>query len=167
MSIVKTWGYDTNTAADTAITPSSVNPVSDFALIIDEPTECRLQHQQAVDNVEQISYQCKDIPSVLTTAKSVHPTPVKTGVQYTVRLDEQLKLTSSDDPTYAETVPVVAMLVIRHPKNANITVSDIETVHKRLVGASYKEVSGTVSSRFGDLMQSALRPTADGIDPVS
>lgn len=167
MSIVKTWGYGTNVNADTGITPSSVNPVSDFALIVDEPNECRLQSQQAVDNVEQISYQCKDIPNVLTTAKSVHPTPVKAGVQYTVRLDEQLKLTSSDDPTYAETVPVVAMLVIRHPKNGNLTVSDIETIHKRLVGASFKEVSGTVSSRFGDLMQSALRPVNDGIDAAS
>lgn len=167
MSIVKTWGFGSNVAADTAITPSSVNPVSDYAQLMDEPNECRLQYQNTIDNVEQISYQCKDIPSVMTTAKSVHPTPVKAGVQYTVRLDEQLLLTSSDDPTYAETVPVVAMLVIRHPKNGQLSVSDIETIHKRVIGASYKEVNGVVTSRFGDLMQSALKPVNDGIDAAS
>jgi hypothetical protein len=167
MSIVKTWGYDTNAASDTPVTPSSINPVSSFALIQDEPDECRLRHQQAVDNAEMLTYMCKDIGNVGTYLKSVHPTPVKAGVQYSVRLDEQLKLTSSDEPTYAETVPVVATLTIRHPKNGNITTGDIETVFKRLIGACYKEVSGTVSSRFGDLMQSALRPVNDGIDPAS
>jgi hypothetical protein len=167
MALVKTWGYGSDAAADTPITPSSVNPVSAYSLIQDEPTECRLSHQQAVDNREMISYQCKDVGNVGTYLKSVHPSPVKEGVQYTVRLDEQLKITSTDDPTYAETVPVVAMLVIRHPKNGNISVSDIETVLKRLIGASYKEDTTGISSRFGDLMQSALRPVTDGIDPAS
>lgn len=167
MSIVKTWGYGTSAAADTAITPASVNPVSDYALVMDEPDECRLRKNQAVDNSELISYQCKNLGSIGTELKSVHPTSVKSGVQYTVRLDEQLKVTSTDDPTYAETVPVVAMLIIRHPSNGNITVSDIEDIHKRVIGASYKEVGGVVTSRFGDLMQSALKPTADGIDPAS
>jgi hypothetical protein len=167
MSLTKTWGFGTLAAADTAITPKSVNPVSDFALIKDEPNECRLSHSDTVDNSAQISYQFKELGSVQTNIKSVHPGKVKAGVQYAIRLDTQLLIESTDDPTYAETVPVVAMLVIRHPKNGNLTVSDIETVHQALVGASYKEVSGTVTSRFGDLMQSALRPTADGIDPAS
>jgi hypothetical protein len=114
-----------------------------------------------------ITYGCKDIGSVGSFLKSVHPLSVKTGVQYEVRVDEQLLLTESTVPTYAETIPVVMTLTIRHPKNNNLTESDIETVFKRLIGACYKEVSGTVTPRFGDLMQSILVPTSDGIDAAS
>lgn len=167
MSLVKTWGFGTLSDANTDITPKSVNPVSDFALVKDEPDECRLSHSNTVDNAAQISYQYRDLASVQTNIKSVHPGKVKAGVQYAVRLDTQMLVTSTDDPTYAETIPVVAMLVIRHPKNGNLTIADIETVHNVLVGATYKESGGVVSSRFGDLMQSALKPTSDGIDAKS
>jgi hypothetical protein len=167
MSIVKTWGFGTTTDADTDVTPKSVNPVSEFALIKDEQDECRLQKSQAIDNASQISYQYRDIGSVQTNIKSVHPLKVKNGVQYAVRLDAQMKLTSSDDATYAETVPFVGMVILRHPKNGNIVNSDLDTFFAELIGACYKEVSGSVSTRFGDLMQSALRPTADGIDAKS
>jgi hypothetical protein len=88
-------------------------------------------------------------------------------VQYVIKLDEQLALTDSGDASYMEVLPVTAYLTIRHPKNGNITASDIETVVKRLLGACYKESGGVVSTRFGDLMKSALRPTVDGIDAES
>jgi hypothetical protein len=168
MAISKTWGYSSDKASDSTVTPSSINPLSDFALTEDVATNCSLiNNNSALDVGEKLSYQCQNIPNVASGLENVYPPQVKSGVQYVVKLDEQVKLTDSNDATYAEILPVTAYVTIRHPKNGNLAAADIDVIFKRLIGACYKEVNGVVSTRFADMMKSALRPTADGIDPAS
>jgi hypothetical protein len=160
MAITKSYGYGTDAASTTTVTASSVLPVTGFALVEDEPTSCSLiNDSSALDVGEKLSYQCQTIGNVTSGLDNVYPPAVKTGVQYQVKLDEQIALTDSGNPSYKEVLPVVAYINIRHPKNGNISSSDIDTIFKRLVGACLKS-DGT--TRFSDLMKSALRPTTDG-----
>jgi hypothetical protein len=168
MAITKTWGFGTDAAADTTVTPSSIPAVSGFGVVEDEPTSCALENSSSsLDVRERLTYQCSKVKEVASDLDNVYPPAVKTGVQYVVRLDEQLALTDSGNASYKEVLPVTAYVVIRHPINGNIISTDIDTIFKRLIGACYKEVSGVVSTRFKDLMMSALKPQSDGIDPAS
>lgn len=162
MAIVKTWGYGEDVPSSYDLNPSVVSPVN-WANKLETVGACRKTHKQAVDNVEMVTYESKDVGGVGTYLTAANKVNQKKSVTYTIRLDEQLKLTSTDDPTYAETVPVVAMITIRHPKNGNLDTTDIDTVFHRLIGAAYKTVNGVVQTRFDDLMQGCCKPEADGL----
>lgn len=162
MAIQKAWGYGEDTPSSYDLNPSVFAPTS-WALIEDEPGKCQLSHQSTIDNGEMVTYEAKSVGGVGTYLKAAHKVNQKSSVTYTIRVDEQLKLTSTDDATYAETVPVVAMITIRHPKNGNLLPSDVDTVFKRLIGAAFKTVDGTATTRFADLMQGSTKPTVDGL----
>lgn len=168
MAKVTAWGFGTNTLADTPQNVSSINPVSDFALVTDDPTECALVNGASdIDAPERLSYQARKVNQVVTDLDVANPGPSSKGVQYVVRLDEILKVTDSADATYRKDLPFVGYVVIRHPIDGDIQPSHVDTMFQRLSGACYKETTAGISTRFGDLMKSALHPTVDGIDPTT
>lgn len=168
MAISKTWGYGSSTASTEKLTAAVMNVNSDFALLKDEPTECVVGNTgSALDLGENVSYSCVKIPTVASGLDNQYPPAVKSGVQYVIKVEEQVKLTDSGNAAYAEILPVTAYVTIRHPKNGNLTSSDIDTVFARLIGACYKTEGGVTSTRFNDLMRSALRPTSDGAPAAS
>lgn len=164
MAFTKTWGFTSNPNSKFSLTLPKVEPVSSFALVEDEPTSCSLiNNESQVDLGEKLTYNCMTINNVASGLDNMHPSSVKTGVQYQIKLDEQLSVTDSTNPTFREDLPVTAYITIRHPKNGNITASDVDTIVKRLLAACYKQTGESIETRFSDLMKSALRPTVDGL----
>lgn len=163
MSVQKTFGFGNSVSSAQKLTLPILNADTGFALVEDEPETCSLiNNASKVDLGEKLTYNCRKISTVASGLDNMHPAQVQTGVQYQIKLDEQLSITDSTSPTFREDLPITAYITIRHPKNGNITAQDVDTIFARLVSACYKTVDGTLQSRFGDLMKSALRPTADG-----
>lgn len=163
MSVQKSFGFGTSTSSTQKVTLPIMKPNSGFALIEDEPETCSLiNNDSQVDLGEKLTYNCRKIATVASGLDNMHPAQVQTGVQYQIKLDEQLSVTDSASPTFREDLPITAYITIRHPKNGNITASDVDAVFTRLISACYKMDNGTLTSRFADLMKSALRPTIDG-----
>lgn len=160
MAKTSSFGF-TNTAASTKVTivPSDVKVVDNYALKEDEPTQVVEDNKTCpLDQPEVITYVCRDIPKVNSSIVNQYPAPVTNGVQYIIMAEELLSTTDSDAPGYRVDDPIVAFLTIRHPKSGNITPEHVEIVLKRLLGACYKS-DGT--SRFSDLMRSALKPATN------
>lgn len=155
--LTSTFGFTNKQAATKSVTPIKLGVLDNYALIKDEPTDVTLTNKTCkLDQAEVLSYMCTDLKSVTTAAEIRNPAPVRTGVQYTVKLDEVLTTTSDSDANYRVDEPVVAYLVVRHPKSGNITDALVGEVVTRLVGACVREDG---SWRFDDLMRSALKPT--------
>lgn len=165
MALVHTWGYGSDVASKEEVTMSSIDPVTGYALVKDEPDECGLiNDDSALDVGEMLTYSATKVGNIASKLDNQYPPAVGGGVQYVVRLDEQLMLTSSTDASFKEILPVTAYVTIRHPRSGEISQNDIDTIFKRLIGACYKYDGTTLSTRFGDLMKSALKPTVDGAD---
>lgn len=151
----------TNTTANanvTSIKPVKLGLTTNYALTEDEPASCVENNKTCpLDQPEITSFRCRDIPKVNSVIPNQYPAPVSDGVQYIITVDELLS-TRDDAIGYRVDDPIVASLTIRHTKSGNITAEHIQTVINRLLGACYKE-DGT--SRFDDLMRSALKPVAN------
>lgn len=162
MALTKQWGFTEGTSMSLSVSTSPVKPVSEFALVEDEPTQCSMVNKtSSVDLGEKLTYGCRTIPTVSSGLDNIHPGTVSTGVQYQVKLDEQLSVRSDTDPNYRTDLPIVATLTIRHPKDGNIGNAEIGKVVNRLVSACKQGTASNLTWRFEDLMKSALRPTVD------
>lgn len=157
MSKTSSFGFTNSTISEVkTLAPSLLGIVDNYALKEDEPTQVVEDNKTApLDQPEIITFRCRDIAQVNSGISNQYPAPVSTGVQYVIQVDELLS-TRDDTIGYRVDDPIVAYLTIRHPKSGNVTANHIEQVLQRLLGACYKD-DGT--SRFSDLMRSALKPT--------
>lgn len=159
MAIQSAFGFTNVSDQAFFLTPTKLESVSNYALVEDEPNRCVTQNTTApLDQGERVSYSYQKLGKVSTDQDILYPATVQNGVQYSIRVEEILSTTDTDDPTFRVDEPIVAWLTIRHPSSSRITNSVIATVLQRLMGACYKD-SGAL--RFGDLMRSALKPTED------
>lgn len=162
MALTSKFGYQNTTASSSTITPVDLKITKNYDPVKNKDvsdTEVRLSNMTApLDQEELLTYMCVDLKNVTTAAKVRYPAPVTTGVQYTIKLDEVLTTTSDTDAAYRVDEPVVAYLVIRHPKSGNITNNLIGEVVTRLCGAC-RHADG--SWRFDELMRACLQPTED------
>lgn len=157
MSKVSSFGFTNSTAnAKVTIAPIALGICDNYALKEDEPTSVIEDNKTCpLDQPEVVTFRCRDIPKVNSEITNQYPAPVTSGVQYIISVDELLS-TRDDALNYRVDDPIVATLTIRHTKSGNITSEHIQTVVKRLLGACYKADG---SSRFDDLMRSALKPS--------
>lgn len=155
MSLTSAFGYTNVTEMTSKVTPIDLKPVTNYAKVEDTATSCGLANKScALDQMEKLSYQCTQIGNVSTKNVIQHPSTVRDGVQYIIRLDEVLRTTDSAGNIVCDE-PVVAYLTIRHQASGNISNTLVTDVVKRLIGACMRE-DGTF--RFDDLMRSALVP---------
>lgn len=163
MSLVKKWGFTEGTKVDLNVEVSPIKPVKEFALVEDEPQQCTMINKaSAVDLGEKLTYGCRTIPTVSSGLDNMHPGAVASGVQYQVKLDEQLSIQSDTDPNFRTDIPIVATLTIRHTKDGSIGNDEVGLVVERLISACKQtDSAGKQEWRFEDLMKSALRPTVD------
>lgn len=157
MSKVSSFGFTNKTESSTVtLKPIALAICDNYALKEDEPTSVVEDNKTCpLDQPEIVSFRCRDIPQVNSSVINQYPAPVTSGVQYIISVDELLS-TRDDALNYRVDDPIVATLTIRHTKSGNITSEHIQTVINRLLGACYK-ADGT--SRFDDLMRSALKPS--------
>lgn len=163
MAINVNFGYQNEgtTVAErvSTVTKSGVDIglTTNYALTADEPDECQIKNVTSpVDQGETITYQCRNISNVATSLENLYPAKVTTGVQYVVKIEDLISVTSDTDPEFRVDLPIVASLQIRHPKSGYISDEVVTTIVNRLLSASMKN-DGTW--RFDDLMRSALKPT--------
>lgn len=157
MSLVSKFGFTNVSASTHTVTPKNLSVMTNYALTMDEPNETDLDNKTCpLDQPERLSFKCQKVNKVSTTLELQHPAPVTTGIQYVVKLDEVLRTTSTEDPTFVVDEPVVAYITIRHQRSSNITSDHVAEIFNRLIGACQKEDG---SWRFDDLMRSALKPT--------
>lgn len=160
MSKIVSFGFQ-NKSENTKVTikPIQMNPVTNFALKADEPTEVVLDNKTCpLDQGEVLSYKCRDIKRVSTSQDVRYPAPVTSGVQCVVKLEEILTITDSENPNFRVDEPIVIYETVMIPKSGNIDGSTIEALEARLQGA-LRKADGT--SRWGELIRSALKPTVD------
>lgn len=159
MALTSTFGF-TNTTATTsrAVSLYDMDITTDYALTLDEPTECRLINTTAaVDREEILSYRCKDLAKVNTNLNVQNPNPVGGGVQYQVQM-ESILTTEDASIGFRVDEPIIVQISVRHPKSGNITPTHVATMIQRAVSALETD-SG--AWRIKELMRSALKPTTD------
>lgn len=153
------FGFTNVTAHTHTITPVELGITTNYGLTSDEPTEAVYTNLTCpVDQGELISYKRSKVNKVSTAQENLYPPKVQTGIQYVVKLETALSVTSSTDSSFREDLPIVAYLTIRHPQSANISDANIGVIAQRLLGATIRD-DGTF--RFNDLVRGALKPKAN------
>lgn len=158
MSNTSLFSFANTSAATYSITPTEIGEKTNYAEVEDTPTRhVRSNVTAALDQGELLTIACQPVKRVATDQVIQNPYPIKEGVQYMVKLDEILRTRNGSGDIIGDE-PIVAYLVIRHQRTANISGSLIDQVVGRLLGAT-KKSDGT--SRWNDWMRSALEPTVD------
>lgn len=156
MATTTTYGYTNGaTAATKAVTLLDLDSTK-YALVLDEPTECRLINTTAsVDREETLSYRARSLSKVNTTLEIQNPSKVQGGVQYQVQTEAVL---TTEDPTTGFVVnePVVVNINVRHPRSGNVTAVFVQQQILRTL-SGFINADGTW--RIDELMRSALKPT--------
>lgn len=159
MSYATSFGF-TNTDATVSRTVSlyDMDITSNYALRMDEPTECRLVNTTAaVDREEILSYRCKDLTRVNTNLNIQNPSPIAGGVQYQAIMEALL--TTEDSTTgFRVDEPIVVTISVRHPKSGFITPAHVATMIGRTASALETDAG---QWRIKELMRGALKPTVD------
>lgn len=159
MAITTNFGFTNTTASTKTVAPVDVKMKSNYALVEDEPSSCVMSNKTCpIDQGELVSYKCQTVKNVSTAQDVLYPAKVQTGIQYVIKVEDLLSVTSDTDPNFRTDLPIIAYLTIRHTKNGAITDDVVAQVVSRLLGACRKADG---SWRFGDLMRSALKPEID------
>lgn len=106
---------------------------------------------------EVIEFWFNNIATVDTEARIEYPTPIKSGVQYGIKLHEVVTKTMPDGSIQES--PVVVQLQIRHQLDDAVTESVLQSCMERLLSCLRRESDN--SYRFDDLVRGALRPKVD------
>jgi hypothetical protein len=154
-------GYTNRTESATRSTRLyDLGLLSNYALMEDEPTECRLINKTAaIDREEVISYRSKKIAKVTTSLDVQNPSPVATGTMYGVQTESIWTTEDASDLSVGRIdSPMVITISIRQERNARITSAMVEEQLERTISA-LQNADGTW--RIDDLMRSALKPTKE------
>lgn len=159
MAKVSAFGFTNTTAGSNTVTPIALGLTSNYAVKADTADQAVLNNKTAPIDVEEIvTYRSRNIPTVNTSLNIQYASPVKSGIQYQVMVEDTLSTTDTVDADFRIDEPIVMQLTIRHPKSGNIGNAQVGAVFLRLI-SSLMKTDG--SWRFDDLMRSAERPVAD------
>lgn len=157
-SLVSSFGFK-NSETGATVPTTNVKLVDNYARIMDEPTEARLNNLTApVDQGELVTLRCRKVARVATEQQIMYPARIEAGVEYGIRIDEILRTV---DPTGRIVCdePIVASITIKHPLSSNISDEIVTQVFNRLLGCCYDQTN--TKYRWSDLMRQALLPTSN------
>lgn len=159
MAKVSNFSFTNTTDSEHTVTPKALGLVTNYALAAEDATNATLNNKTApIDAEEIVTFRSRPIAQVNTGLNIQYPSPVKSGIQYQIQVEDVLTTTDTADASFRVDEPILALLTIRHPKSGNINNDVIATVLRRLIGCAMK-ADGTW--RFDDLMRSAERPVVD------
>jgi hypothetical protein len=144
------------------IRPTVIKPMTEYAKVKSDAELAVYSNLTCdLDRPELISYNCSKLDKVTTQIPLAFPMPNRSGVTYGVKVEDILRtITPQGDVVGDE--PIVMYLTIRHQTTGNMTADRVEQIFKRLIGALYKgNQDDGYTSRFADLMRSALEATKD------
>lgn len=160
MSKTSAFGFTNTTDSSVTLTPKALGLTSNYAISADVSDQAVLNNKTApIDLQEVISYRSMDINNLKSNAVNIqYPSPVTTGVQYSVQVTDTLSTTDSSDASFRVDEPISVTISVRHPKSGNIGSTQVATVMMRALSSLVKEDG---SWRFDDLMRGAERPIVD------
>jgi hypothetical protein len=132
--------------------------VSNYSIVEDEAGVTVLANVTCpVDQLERISIKAQTIPEVKVSQGISNPAPVKTGVQYSIKVEDIFSTTDDTDPSYRVDEPIVVTLTVKHNQSATFSVDRVMDTVGRAVSALMCD-SGT-TSRVPALQRLSTRPT--------
>lgn len=163
MAKTTSFGY-TDTAAGGVTTKNlvraSLNYAVDFVAL--DKSEMRFvgaNQTSPVDQQESIRVQASEIADVYK-GTAIDPSayaPSRQGISVLAQVNDILRVTDSVDTTYQVDLPISCHIVVKIPKNANITAANVQTVVGRAVGLLFNTNDDT-TSRIAALMRGACTP---------
>jgi hypothetical protein len=153
--------YSNNTQSERSCPEYNLGLASNYT-VIGAKNEQLTNKMVLLDNLcapkkkELIRLEYKTLPQVNTDGKVEFPTPVRTGYQIRVSLDDILSGTAPDGVSTYE-VPVKMYLTVCAP-DALVTSQDLEELFERFVSIFHKS-DGTW--RWEALARGSILPTAD------
>lgn len=159
MALTSEFKFTNTTDGSHMVTQKAIGITTNYASIQEDSNTAVLNNKTApIDAEEVVTYRSKNLPKVDTGLNIQYPSPVKTGIQYQIMVEDTLSTTDSADPSWRVDEPIIAQLTIRHPRSGNITNDIVGQVVTRLISAAMK-ADGTW--RFDDLMRGAEKPVVD------
>lgn len=160
MAKSSSFGFTNVTDSTATITPKALGLTSNYAVTTEVSNQAVLNNKTApIDLQEVISYRSDDIATLKTNAVNIqYPSPVRSGIQYSVQVTDTLSTTDNSDATFRVDEPISVTISVRHPKSGNISSNEVATVMVRAISALIK-ADGTW--RFDDLMRGAERPVVE------
>lgn len=159
MALTSEFKFTNTTDGSHTVTQKAIGITTNYASIQEDSNTAVLNNKTApIDAEEVVTYRSKNLPKVDTGLNIQYPSPVKTGIQYQIMVEDTLSTTDSADPSWRVDEPIIAQLTIRHPRSGNITNDIVGQVVTRLISAAMK-ADGTW--RFDDLMRGAEKPVVD------
>jgi hypothetical protein len=159
MAKVSAFGYTNTTSGTHDVTPKLLGLTSNYSLSEDQADVVKLNNKTApIDQEELISFRSRTGQRLATDLNIQYPSPVNNVIEYSVRVDEVLSTTDTENPNFRVDEPIVCSIAFRHPKSGNIGKDQVAEVFVRAISALMKTDG---SWRFDDLMRSAERPVVD------
>lgn len=154
--------YTNKTETGAIIKLVKINEQSDYGITSDEPTSCSMANTTApIGQDEVVTNFCTPIKTVNSTLTMPHPSPVKNGIQYGVKVESTLVTTDSSDATYEVDEPCVVQISVRHPRSTNFTSTLVSEAVQRAISAFYGNLFDATNDHVAMLMRSALQPMPD------
>jgi len=159
MAKTSAFGFTNVSDSSNEVTTKALGLTSNYSITTDNADVATLNNKTApVDQEEIISFRSRDIGSVNTTLNIQYPSKVKSGIEYSLKIEDTLSTTDDTDADFRVDEPIICTVTFRHPKSGNISAQQVGTVFLRAI-SSLMKADG--SWRFDDLMRSAERPVVD------
>jgi hypothetical protein len=159
MSKTSTFLYSNTEAGAHDVDQVALGLTTNYAIASEREDVVKLNNKTApIDAEEIIELRYRELDQLKTYANNTNAMKLNSGIEYSVRIDDILTTTDSDNPGFRVDEPIICAVTIRHPKSGNISGTQVFSVFQRAISALMKE-DGTW--RFDDLMRSAERPITD------
>lgn len=148
-----TFGYEGTASAET------IGLTTNFAPVVNQPGTWMARNNGSILNQnEVVALKAEDIKSVSNNLKLPENTIIlRQGIQYVVKIEEDLRTVSSTDPSFQQDDPVVMYVVVRHPNSAFVNGAIIDKMFARLQQVIKKPDGKT---RWDDLMRLSTQPNS-------
>jgi hypothetical protein len=153
--------YTNETARTAQINCFDLGLVSNYAVIVDEPSQVVLDNTTAtLDQQELISRRRRTVGKVNTDLNIQYPAKNTTGVSYAYQIEETV--VESDETMGRQDHPVKIYLTVVHDRSAVITNDVLDKALKRLLSSlPFTVEDGKVVFLLLNTARGALRPMSD------
>lgn len=138
-----------------------LNFAADYRVKTNQPQEVVLANiTSPIDRPENVRIAFSNVANIYA-GTSIEPSlaaPTKGGVSLLIQVTDVISVTDDTDPDYRIDLPVSYHLVIKVPKNENLTTTMIETGVKRVLSGLY-DTGATTLTRLQALLRGSLVPT--------
>lgn len=160
MTINKSFGYTDSVTTGKQVTIPDLSYSADFCVTENQPNECILTNTTTpIDQYEHLRIGVTSIKDVYqgTGIDPAYCAPTRNGFSAVSQVNDIIRVTADEDPTFVVDLPVSAHIVVKGAKNQHISASDYLTVALRAVAGLFG-TGETDASRIDEIIRGALLP---------